>query len=220
MFSVPLEPCRSTLGWAKRGPWCKSLNFWAGLVCSTERPAGKGQGCFVFFGLHVPALPQLAQTPGLSQALGMAWKHGLGLFCLFLGRFSLHPQPDAPSDGEPVQWVNILWALERFAGHHGDLLQQNSPCVRSPKPTSSDHGAGAIPISLSSEKFHPSNVGWAQPSPCYICNTSFGLYSNQWLAHKAPTNLFISYLLCKYRHGEARTGSMHTRRVHTPFLQQ
>lgn len=215
MLSVPLKPCKST-GWplgGRKGGLEQVLEVlgWFGLQQRKggrekqkrkgrrERAEEKGLSCFVLFVLHVPGWPQLTQTPGLSHALGLTWKYGLGLFCLFLGRFfSFYPKPDAPSmpapsAGEPVQWVN---SSEEVFGHHGDLLQQNSPRVSSAKPLPRDHGTCAIP-NPAQGKVTSLKQGLCAANPCCICNTSFGLYSNQWLAHKAPTNLFISYLLCK-----------------------
>ena len=97
-------------------------------------------------------------------------------------------------DKEAAYWVNSkqlasFWRLYNSAELFATALFLT--CSRSAKTVSSEHKARLIPES----SLWKVGCVLCEPlaaRPCYICNTSFGLHSNRWLAHKTLTNLFTS----------------------------
>ena len=95
---------------------------------------------------------------------------------------------------EAAYWVNSKQlASFRRLYNSGELFTTVLflTCLRSVKTITSEPKARLIPES-SLWKVGCVNCEPLAAKPCYICNTSFGLYSDQWLAHKTLTNVFIS----------------------------
>ena len=124
----------------------------------------------------------------------LAWYCDLGIF--FKSFFHYKPNGSciqAP-DKEAAYWVNSKQLVSfRRLYNSGELFAAALilTCLRSAKTVTSTHKAPCI-SSSSPRKVGRVHRELLAARPSYICNTSFGLYSNQWLAHRALTNLFVS----------------------------